>query len=101
MFLCQTISDQNRSNQEKNEHPHSLGRGGYMKREEQHAKEQMKKNILSGESDTTMVRMVTPRPRYERWIDGRKNKNGEISNPNTKLVVDKIVSVVLKLLSLI
>lgn len=45
---------------------------------------------MSGESDTSTVRMITPRPHYERWIDGRKNKNGEISNPNTKLVVEKI-----------
>lgn len=86
----QSLSDQNRSNKEKNEHPHLLGRGGYINREEQHVKEQMKNNALSGESDTSTVRMITPRPHYERWIDGRKNKNGEISNPNTKLVVEKI-----------
>lgn len=56
----------------------------------------MKKSIWSSasssglESDTSTVRMVTPRPRYKRWIDERTDKKGEIPNPKTKLVVDKI-----------
>ncbi|KNA15541.1 hypothetical protein SOVF_097390, partial [Spinacia oleracea] len=94
-------SERNRANQAKNLYPHHLGRGGYGKLEERFVQEQLKKAMLSGASSSKGVEsgetpVVTPRPRYERWMDGRKDKNGNIPNEKTKLVVEKLISTLMK-----
>lgn len=96
-LLLQAISARNRENQARNEHPHHLGSGGYATRENQYIKEQIKQSLLSGSSSEKPT--LTPRPRHESWIEGRKDKTGRITNKKTQAIVDLIVSISFRLIN--
>lgn len=71
-----------------------MGRGGYEKQEERHIKAQLKNAALSSTPSSTGAEFempaIPPILRYEKWIEGRKDKNGNIPNEKTKEIVEKI-----------
>ncbi|CAH9134963.1 unnamed protein product, partial [Cuscuta epithymum] len=95
------LSEQNRTNQQENEHPHRMGRGGYGHADQEYMRAKIKEALLSapsssGAESATSTSTVATRPRYIKWIDGRTDKKGLIPNPKTRLVVNTIHDLVEK-----
>jgi hypothetical protein len=81
----------------KNIHPHRLSRGGYELLTEKmiNEKRSLQDSTLSDE------RSPSPPPRHESWKKARQGKDGEYKSTATKVVADKIVSKIWKIVTFV
>lgn len=81
--------------QKKNLHPHILSRGGYellVQKIVEEKKKQRQKASQSGPPQ--VVDPPSPPPRHEKWKKARLKKSGEYTSEDTRLVAEKIDSLV-------
>lgn len=73
-----------------NKYPHKLSRGGYALLEKKMIQEKLKERQKSaGDSE---VSPPSPPSRHEMWKRARQTPSGEYTSEETRLIVEKIVS---------
>ncbi|CAI8592519.1 unnamed protein product [Vicia faba] len=77
-----------------NKHPHRLSRGGYELLEEKIMQEKLKqKDESSGDS---VIAPPSPPARHEQWKKARQNASGDYITEDTRIIAEKIDSLVEK-----
>ena len=98
-MISQEIRKKNRERQSKNIYKHTMSRGGYKGVEKNLIKRKVAEMEEARRLDPSIIVEPPSRfPRQIKWVEGRKNKEGQFICPEVEEVTYRIVSIYLMLI---